>query len=138
MGKAIPYDVRIKIIERCKDGEDYSDIANDLQFSVSGVKKLWYKYRRQGDAAIGTAYKNCGRRSPYGDDIRDAIKEIRDNTQGAEYVLSKLKMRYDSKLLPCARTIQRWWAAEGASRPRGAVPKREKKGGAGKYTTLGK
>ncbi len=138
MGKAIPYDFRVKIIERRKAGEDYSDIADDLQLSISGVKKLWYKYCRQGDAALSTAYKNCGRKSPYGSDVRQAVKKIRDNAQGAGYVRSKLEMQYDNGAIPSARTIQRWWSAEGVSRPRGPVHKRKKKGGAAKSTKPGK
>jgi transposase-like protein len=138
MGRSIPYDIRVKVVERRKSGQNYAEIATEFGLSVSGVKKLWYTYLKEGSSAFETKYKNCGRRSPFGHEIRDAVAKIRDNSQGAEYIRSKLEMELNGKRLPCARTIQRWWAAEGSNRLPGRVREQEKRDGLSKSTESGK
>ena len=40
MGKAIPYDYRLKIGERIKSGESYDTISQEMGYSKSGIKKV--------------------------------------------------------------------------------------------------
>ncbi|MCB0562475.1 MAG: helix-turn-helix domain-containing protein, partial [Phaeodactylibacter sp.] len=64
MGKPIPYDFRAKIAQRKQSGDSYMDIALDLGLSESAVKKIWYKYLKEGESAFHTKHNNCGRTSP--------------------------------------------------------------------------
>lgn len=127
MGKALSYAVRETIILRRKKGQPYKKIAADLNCSEPGVKKIWYAYKKEGDSALLTKYSNCGKSSDYGQEVRDAINEIRDNQQGASYVRSKLIKNHPDLKAPCLRTMTRWWLAEGTNRKRGRVRKEEKK-----------
>lgn len=130
MGRAIPHDFRLKIIQRKHSGDGNPAIALDLGVSESGVKKIWRQYRQQGGAALNTNYANCGAVSPYGEEVRLAVSRIRDNSQGAAYVHSKLKAELASEQLPGIRTLQRWWSASGEARPKGRPASGEKKDGA--------
>ena len=138
MGKAISYSHRVKIVERCQKGHSYETIAQDFGYSVSGIRKIWTNYQKQGNAALETRYSNCGSRSQYGAAIRAAIAEIRDADQGADYVYAKLLVRFPNQKVPSARTLQRWWKRSKTNRPVGAPKQSEKKAGHKKSTILGK
>ena len=138
MGKAIPYDFRKKIVERIKDGESYGELAKDMGFSMSGIKKIWYSYKREGEAAFENKYSNCGHNSLYDSFIRHAANEIRDNKQGGTYVRSKLIQKHPELAIPHERTLQRWWVSEGSNRTKGRPSDSEKKVGANKPTKHGK
>lgn len=138
MGKALAYDVRVKIVERAKSGEDYKEIAMDLCCSESGVKKIWYAYKKEGETAFHTKYSNCGRESIYDEEIREEAKQIRDNMQGGDYVRSKLLAANDNRDVPSVRTLNTWWKQEGTNRKKGRPTKDEKKVGVNKRTKSGK
>jgi len=127
MGKAIPFDYRVKIVERIKEGESVKQLVKEMGYSESGIKKIWYSYKKEGSQAFKTKYSNCGRRSKYGEDVRGLINEIRDNDQGGDYVRSKLGQKHPEKLIPSSRTIQRWWVKEGTNRKKGKPLDIEKK-----------
>lgn len=124
MGKAIAYDHRVKIVQRRQKGHPYAAIAEDFNLSVSGVKKVWYRYQKDGEASFATNYKNCGSKSsPYITNrsaLEESIKEIRDNQQGASYVHSKLCQIYTVEEVPGIRTLQRWFKAANTNNPKGA------------------
>ena len=138
MGKAISYAVREKIVARRQQGEKYSEIAMAFNCSESGVKKIWYAYQKTGESALKTNYHNCGGHSIYGSDIKELVKEIRDNQQGSYYVHSKLELKRPKEDLPSARTINRWWKKEGSSRKVGRPSSSEKKTGQSNLTKPGK
>ena len=119
MGKAIPYDFRVKIIERIQEGESYHILAQEMGYSESGVKKIWYAFKKYGEASLCNKYKNCGRNPLYTTSVHDAIKEIRDNKQGGGYVRSKLEQKYPHLAIPSERTLQRWWVSAGTSNEKG-------------------
>jgi len=138
MGKAIPYAYRQKIVSRCKSGESYEDISTDLGYSKSAVRKLWYKYQREGESAFETNYSNCGRLSSYDEDVREKVNAIRDNGQGGTYVNSKFRIKHPNLVAPSARTLQNWWVKEQTNRKRGCPSPREKRDGVSRHTILGK
>lgn len=129
MGRAISYTKRQKIIERRLRGDIFSTIANDLGVSVPGVKKIWYAYQKKGAAALTTTYNNCGAKTRYPEKVRDLIDQLRDNQQGADYIVSKVEAKYPDIPCPSVRTLQRWWQAEGTSLARGRVATAKKKSG---------
>lgn len=127
MGKAIPFDYRVKIVDRLKEGEKVKALSKELGYSESGIKKIWYAYKNEGLKAFKNKYSNCGRSSIYGEEVRGLINEIRDNDQGGGYVRSKLGQKHPEKLIPSERTIQRWWVKEGTNRKKGRPLDVEKK-----------
>jgi hypothetical protein len=127
MGKAIPYDYRVKIVQRLQGGEKAKEVAQEFGYSESGIKKIWYSYLKQGDQAYKTEYGNCGRRQNYDDSIKKKVEELRDNNQGGGYIRSKLKQHYPDVQLPSERTIQRWWVQQGTNRKKGRPRDYEKK-----------
>lgn len=127
MGKALSYAVREKIIERRKKGQPYKKIAEELDCSISGAKKIWSTFQKEGKTALITKYSNCGGHTSYDSEVRQAVKKIRDNQQGASYVRSKLIKDYPDLQAPCIRTLTRWWLEEGTNRDRGRISNREKK-----------
>ena len=127
MGKAIPYDYRVKIVERMKMGEKASVLSEELGYSEGGIKKIWYTYKKEGALAYQTKYANCGRNTIYPASIREAVEGVRDNMQGAGYVHSKLKQRNPERCIPSERTLQRWWVTQGSNRKKGRPADVEKK-----------
>lgn len=127
MGKAIPYDYRVKMIERIKNGEEIESIAEDLGYSSSGIRKIWRSYKKEGEESLKTKYKNCGRPSSYTDLTVKLVEEVRDNSQGGSYVRSKLEQIYPDMKAPSERTLQRWWVKQGTNRQRGRPTIHEKK-----------
>lgn len=138
MGKAIPYDNRVKIIERMEKGETAEELAEEMGYSEGGVKKIWYKYQKEGIKAYDNNYRNCGKKSSYGKKVRGAVKEIRDNKQGGCYVRSKLIQKYPGLVIPSERTLQRWWVGEQTNREKGRPKKKEKKDGVEPLTKDGR
>ena len=129
MGKAIPFDYRKKIVKRIKQGEKAKNLAKEFGFSESGVKKIWYAYKKEGEKAYQTKYTNCGCHSIYDSSIRNTVAEVRDNMQGGAYVRSKLEQEYPDKQIPHERTLQRWWVQQGVNRQKGRPRDYEKKDG---------
>ena len=142
MGKPIPYDYRVKIVQRRKKGESAESIADSIPYSKSAVDKLWARYQEQGEAAFKTKYANCGRSRTYGEETDQLVAELRDNSQGADYVVSKLQQYHPEKEIPSARTLQRRWLEEGTNSPKGRPTEEndaeEKKNGQKKSIILGK
>lgn len=127
MSRLISYAHREKIVQRRKRGESYSSIADAFNLSVSGVKKIWYSYQKKGALAFVPDYSNSGRRSPYNEEVRASIKQIRDNAQGGLYVATRFAKAYPDLQGPSARTLQRWWKKSGESKDRGRPSKEKKK-----------
>lgn len=120
MGKMIPYDFRVRIIQLRESGMTYEAIALEYGFSISGVKGICRRYRKLGPSGLQTSYSNCGKHSLYGQDVRTLIAQIKDGDQGAPYVRSRLQNNYPQLQVPHERTIQRWWRANGEQRGRAA------------------
>lgn len=138
MASPIPYDVRVKIIERMRSTGSIKELAQEFGFSISGVRKIWKQYELKGESAYNTNYSNCGCHSIYGQKVRDLVNEIRDNRQGANYVSSKLLVKHPNTLSPTPRTLQRWWVKEDSNRSQGRIPEEEKKRGVVKFMKRGK
>jgi predicted transcriptional regulator len=136
MGKAISYDQRKKIVIDYQSGKTYSEISEELGYSVNGVRNIWYAYQKQGELSFCTSYKNCGTISKYDSPVREAVKKIKTGEQGATFVYSMLKLKNPELNSPSVRTLQRWWKKGNTSRPKGRPKKYEKKIGLMRPTTL--
>ena len=138
MGQSIPYDYRKLIVLRRKSGMTYKEIQEEINYSISGIRKIWYQYQKEGEACFTTDYENCGKKSNYPQEVHDAIETIRTGEQGAYFVYSMLKLNYPHLKRPSVRTIQRWWEAQGINRPTGRPAESEKKIGLSQPTKHGK
>lgn len=152
MGQPIPYDYRLKIVNRMKAGAKSKDLAQEYGYSESGVKKIWYRYKKEGEKGLELKYRNCGRKGVYSPEMRRLVNTLRDNNQGGDYIYSKLKLHQqnqqsstlnivqdiDLEKIPCARTLQRWWQSVGENRPNHRPTNTEKKAGQIPLTTHGK
>ncbi len=118
MARPIPYDYRVKIIRDRQAGKTFKQIAQQLGYSLSGVKKIWRQFQTHGEAGLDFNYHNCGRRSPYDEKLRELIDSIKDGDQGAPFVRSVLAYQNPDLPIPHERTIQRWWKSKGANRPK--------------------
>ena len=126
MGKAIPFDYRKKIVARKKEGDSSSIITHDYGYSESGINKIWYRYKKEGDKVFTNNYQNCGQSKSYDKKLRDCCNELRDNKQGGTYVRSKLEKEYSKDKIPHERTIQRWWQEQGLNTKKGRPSNKEK------------
>jgi len=127
MASFIPYDLRRLIINRRQSGVTYGNIQKEIGYSISGIRKIWYQYQKEGASCLRPKYENCGRKSDYSQSVRDAIKTIRTGDQGASFVYSMLSVRYPDLPRPHIRTIQRWWEQQQTNRPKGRPSESEKK-----------
>jgi hypothetical protein len=138
MARPIPYDYRKKIIRDRKLGKSSLDIAQELGYSLSGVKKIWSDYQKRGELSLKTSYHNCGISSIYDSSTRQIIDGIKTGQQGAPFVYSMLHFKHPEVESPSIRTMQRWWSKEKIGRPQGRPLKSEKKVGLNFPTILGK
>lgn len=158
MGQPIPYDYRLKIVNRMKAGAKSKDLAQEYGYSESGVKKIWYRYKKEGEKGLELKYRNCGRKSVYSPEMRKLVNTLRDNNQGGDYIHSKLKLLQqnqqnqqnqqfstlnmvrdiDLEKIPCARTLQRWWQSTEENRANHRPTNSEKKAGPILHMTHGK
>lgn len=138
MASPISYDRRVKIVKRKQSGEDTASIAESLDISVSGVRKIWVRYQEVGEAAYYPNYEKCGRKTPFDSTIIDSVSSIRDNKQGASYVYSKLLVKHKDQKIPAIRTLQRWWQKSEKSCPKGRPSNEDKKNGLSPLMKLGK
>jgi len=138
MAAPIPYEIRVKIVDRMRSDGSIKELAEEFGYSVAGVRKIWKQYQSEGEACFQTKYSNCGRIPVYGKAVRRLVNCIRDNQQGANYVSSKLLSKYPESPSPHPRTLQRWWVKEESNRSKGRITDKEKKLGLMKSTRLGK
>lgn len=138
MASSIPYDLRKQIIFFRQSGKTYRQISEEIGYSLSGVKKIWYQYQKTGTACLTTQYENCGRKRVYPKEVLDAVDAIRTGEQGANYVYSMLKLKYPHLKRPCVRTIQYWWKAAETNRAKGRPSDTAKKNGRNKLIIPGK
>jgi len=127
MGQSIPYDFRKKIIAERQSGKTYSKISEELGYSLSGVKKIWYAYQKEGELSLKPKYFNSGRKSPFDKEVRDSVSAIKTGKQGAPFVYSMFKKKHEGLKAPSIRTLQRWWETSDKKRSRGRPPEKEKK-----------
>jgi len=138
MAAPIPYEIRVKIVDRMRSNGSIKELAEEFDYSIAGVRKIWKQFQRNGESALHTQYSNCGRTPVYGKEVRELVNCIRDNQQGANYVSSKIHSKHPDSPNPHPRTLQRWWVKEESNRSKGRISDEEKKLGLTNRIKLGK
>lgn len=129
MGKPISYDYRCLIIKKKNQVQTFSSISQELGYSLSGVKKIWYAYQKEGESGLKLKYSNCGRPTIYDETVEKKVNKLRTGDQGASYIHSQYELKYSKEQAPSISTIQRMWQKEKTNRSKGRPTNREKKVG---------
>jgi hypothetical protein len=110
MPRALPVPVR----------EPIAVVAAELDLAYYSVRTIWRRYRDGGVAALPPDYARCGRTGIRGPRLiyRAACwLRRRHPTWGAGLIRAKLVDRYPDEPIADERTLRRWFAAAGLTRP---------------------
>lgn len=110
---------RRQIVEEKESGKSLQEISIDLQVSYSTVKRIWQRYRKEGEKGLISKYANCGPKRPkYYRLYRFSIALKRKYPHwGAPYIQTILAKRYPKLSMPSIRTMQLWFKKHRLSRP---------------------
>lgn len=120
MTTVIPVPLRREIVTRHQAGEPLSKIAQQLNLSVWGVRKIWRQYRDNGEAGLAIRYGQSGRSGLRGERLiyRAAVwLKRRHPGWGAGLIRVLLAERYPQAVIPHQRTLQRWFRQQQLSVP---------------------
>jgi len=129
MTRVIPVPIRREIVERHQQGETLNEIAQALQLSYWGVRKIWRQYRKEPTGGLSIGYGNSGRHGQrYSRKIYRCAMWLkrRHPSWGASFIRVILNERYGNESLPHPRTLQRWFRAQHLSVPRTHHPVTER------------
>jgi|Deesub1362A_J573_1020465.scaffolds.fasta_scaffold13282_1 transposase len=119
MPGAVPRPTREEIVRRHEQGESLRRIAEGLGLSFWTVRKVWRRYRDEGERGLRPRYDRCGwhglrfERKVY----RAALWLKRLHPRwGAPLVQTILRDRWPGIAVPSERTLQRWWQEAGLNR----------------------
>lgn len=126
MGKAIPFDIRVKIVRDHASGMSHQMIADSLGLSRAGVKKLLRQYRERGDSSLKADYSRCGKtpRMYFSAEVEAEIERRSSGLAGAPYLHSVLHELYVGQRIPSVSTIQLRWRRCGGRAGRAKEPRR--------------
>jgi hypothetical protein len=83
MASPIPYEIRVKIVDRMPSKGTIKELAEEYSFSIAGARKIWKQHQIEGKASFYTLHSNCSRTPVYGKKVKRLVTQIRDNEQGA-------------------------------------------------------
>lgn len=112
MGQALPLALRQEIVSLRESGKTYRQISEQLHVGYATSKNIWYSYRKQGEAGLQTRYANCGIKTKRsGANMYRIVLWLKrlHPGWGAGRIRIGLLSRYDEKLIPSERTMQRWF-----------------------------
>ena len=119
MPGAIPRPTREEIVRRHEQGESLSWIAEDLGLSFWTVRKVWRRYRDEGESGLTPRYDRCGRHGlRFERKVHRAalwLKRLHPRW-GATLIRTILQDRWPEMAVPSERTLQRWWQEAGLNR----------------------
>ena len=110
---------RREIIGRIEAGESQAGVARELKVSYGMVRKLWQRYREQGQ--ITPRYERCGPKGPRkaGEVYAQAVAlKAAHPSWGAGVIRVELAGQVAVEQLPSERTLQRWFRQAKVARPR--------------------
>lgn len=112
MGQALPLAMRQEIVSLRQSGKTYRQISEQLHVGYATSKHIWYTYQREGEAGLQTRYANCGTKTKRSRANMCRIvlwlKRLHPSW-GAGRIRIGLLSRYEEKLIPSERTMQRWF-----------------------------
>jgi transposase len=112
MGQATPLAIRKEIISLRQSGKKHAEISQELSVPFATVKYIWGVYKKEGEKSLLTKYAHCGVKT-----IRSEAKMYRVTmwlkrlhpSWGAGRTRIGLQSRYEGKVIPSERTMQRWF-----------------------------
>jgi hypothetical protein len=125
MPTALPVAVRQAIVERHQQGQPLAAIAQALAVPFWTVRQVWRRFRKQGAAGLPPGYVRCAPPGPRWDRATQRIALFlrrRHRTWGAPLIRVLWQRQRPGRVLPAARTLQRWYVRAGLGPSRAAKP----------------
>jgi hypothetical protein len=121
MPRALPLAVREQILLLHQQQHSTNSICNQMQVSLSSVRRLLRKYNNNPTMDLQPAYNHCGPQKPRSDErlLRAGLwlKRIHP-LWGAPLIHLRLEERYCKQKVPAIRTLQTWYRRKGLNAPR--------------------
>lgn len=118
MPAALSIRQRQEIIERRKQGEQFTTISRALNVSYSAVRNIYHRYK--GTHELGPAYDKCCHTSIRKNEaIYHRAVEMKQAhpSWGAGLIWVELAEEFAEEDLPSQRTLQRWFRRAGVQKP---------------------
>lgn len=117
---SLSLDKRNLIVSEKLSGKSLLQISTDHSISYSTVKRIWLRYRQEGEKGLVPKYDNCGERgTKYYRIYRLSIVLKRKYPNcGSPYILTILSKRYANENLPSERTLQNWFSTLSLTKPK--------------------
>ena len=112
MGQALPLALRQEIVSLRESGKTFRQISEQLHVGYATSKNIWYTYQQQGESGLQTRYANCGPKTKRsGANMYRLVLWLKrlHPGWGAGRIRIGILSRYDEKLIPSERTMQRWF-----------------------------
>src|SRR5512147_1698942 len=108
MPAAIPRPIREELVRQCQTGESLARVAEALGLSYRTVRRLWRRFREQGQSGLDNAYLHCGLSGPrFAKAIyQSALALRREHPRfGAGLIRLRLADDYPEQEIPSERTL---------------------------------
>ena len=117
MPAALPLPIRKEIVERRNRGENFRQIAREMDLSYDSVRAIWRHWETHGKLAPN--YEACRQKGPRKPPavVDRAIQMKREHPRwGAGLIRLLLSDEFEAQALPSERTLQRWFREAGVGR----------------------
>ena len=117
MPAALPIPIRKEIVERRSRGENFRQIAREMELSYDSVRAIWRHWEKHGK--LEPNYEACRKTGPRKPQavVERAIEMKREHPRwGAGLIRLFLSDEFEEPDLPSERTLQRWFRQAGVNR----------------------
>lgn len=117
---SLSIDKRWLIVSERLSGKNLLEISKEQHISYSTVKRIWSRYKKEGEKGLKPSYENCGRTgSRYAKFYDLAITLKQENPSwGSPYILTILSKEYPNENLPKVRALQNWFSRLNLNKPK--------------------
>jgi hypothetical protein len=125
MPGALPMPLRHQIMEQKSRGNSLLVLSGQLHCSYATVRNIWKRFQAEGVQGLMPHYDRCGPLKPNRNDLiyRAALWLKRlHQLWGASFIGLMLQERYPYRFIPTARTLQRWFKAQGLYKVKSCFP----------------
>ena len=125
MPRALALPLREQIVQRHQQGQPLQQIAQELDLSYRSVCHCWQRFCRLGEAGLPPDYNRCGtHQREFSEDLQQQVLALKKEHPrwGAGLIRLTLQPQFADTALPSARTLQRWFAAQGLTPVRSQRP----------------
>jgi len=110
-----PHPSAKRFFRRWQRHQDPRLVASEFQVSARTIRRLYGRFVQRGQQGIAPDYEHCGQDQPSASShVRGKAEKLRQEhpTWGAPLIRVMLAPQDRQRTLPCARTLQRWFAQQ--------------------------